>query len=97
MSKTPTVTDLISRPVANPGVAITVDVTFGDIDTPGYYEGIRFVFDNTKPSVESLVRAEFYHIENGLETETADYFCDEAVELFKAFKDKFGKDIPVEE
>lgn len=94
---TPSVTDLTSRPIAKPGVAITVDLTFGDIDTPGFYEGIRFVFDNTKPSVESLVRAEFYHTENGLETEKADYFCDEAAALFDAFKDKFGKDIPVEE
>jgi hypothetical protein len=97
MSKTPTVTELTSRPIAKPGVAITVDVTFGDIDAPGLYEGIRFVFDNTKPSVESLVRAEFYHIENGIETGTVQYFCDEAAELFNAFKDKFGKDIPVEE
>ena len=94
---TPTVTDLISRPVAKPGVAITVDVTFGDIDTPGFYEGLRFAFDNTKPSVESLMNVEFYHVENGIETETVQYFCDEAAELFKAFKDKFGKDIPVEE
>ena len=95
---TPTIEELIARPVADPGISITVELTFDDLAyVPGFYEGLRFAFDNTKPSVESLMNVEFYHVENGIETETVQYFCDEAAELFEAFKDKFGKDIPVEE
>ena len=95
---TPTVEELSSRPVAEPGISVTVEVAFGDLeDIIGYYEGLRFVFDCPLPSIESLVRVDFYHIENGQETQTVQYFCDEAEALFEAFKDKFGKDIPVEE